>query len=642
MSWESLKSLSRCIFLGRSSLRRLAVLAVFFLLVLGLFLVYRFLVGGGRGPVRAPVNVSVATSTGNVSVVDSDGDGIPDDVERVYGTDPYRPNYLFAYALGKLPVEEALLFKNVEDFNDSSRGLVDLYASLPREKRGSIDVAMLLGQILSDNIVCEAERRLFEAKFVNPSRLEIVGLNWTPTRVVLDKVYDINVTFTARDDKTPIAYAELRFIPVEYYYMIEKYGMRPEDYPKVFPPEKERVYNLTPIDGKFDGLEEKFSVQIKDIVGGREYKIVALVRDLAGNEHRAELDLPYIRQYENFGKVLFDKGVIVMAVYLPFDMSSIPRKDDDPLLGRYDTISDIVLMKHVDWATGYGVNVFLLDSQNHWWPGVMVKVFTICRALLSTGQVKVAWLMGPSIRHFTYGKQSGDIPEWAIDLSLPRNNETFIWFVQMLMRFADNENYLRIDGKPVLYIWDEGAFFNQAGTYRAVKAMFGDKLYIIADWFPRIPTMPSDEYFQFVLKKYRGDGLRVVDAFTGWIGLHQVGLNTEEYVNKYEFYYAKQLDAWYWFTKDWGKDFIVTVAPGFDNSYSWGGPQVPLPRGADLFKKRLEIALKYLDPRLPILKIDTWNDWGEWSYFEPTVKEGFAYLETLKSLLEEYIENRRG
>jgi hypothetical protein len=58
------------------------------------------------------------------------------------------------------------------------------------------------------------ERRLFEAKFVNPSRLEIIGLNWTPTRVVLDKIYDINVSFTARDDKTPIAYAELRFMRV--------------------------------------------------------------------------------------------------------------------------------------------------------------------------------------------------------------------------------------------------------------------------------------------------------------------------------------------------------------------------------------------------------------------------------------------
>jgi hypothetical protein len=171
-----------------------------------------------------------------------------------------------------------------EDFNESSRGLVDLYASLPKEKRGSIDVAMLLGQVLSDNAVSEAERRLFDDRLVNPTKPEIVGLNWTPTRVVLDKVYDINVSFTARDDKTPVAYAELRFIPVEYYYMVEKYGMRTEDYPKVFPPDKERDFILTPVDGKFDSLEERFSIPIKDIVGGREYRIVVLVRDKAGNE----------------------------------------------------------------------------------------------------------------------------------------------------------------------------------------------------------------------------------------------------------------------------------------------------------------------------------------------------------------------
>jgi hypothetical protein len=31
-----------------------------------------------------------------------------------------------------------------------------------------------------------------------------------------------------------------------------------------------------------------------------------------------------------------------MSGYEPFDMSGIPRKDDDPLLGRYDTLYDIV------------------------------------------------------------------------------------------------------------------------------------------------------------------------------------------------------------------------------------------------------------------------------------------------------------
>ncbi|RZN58812.1 MAG: hypothetical protein DSO07_11860, partial [Thermoproteota archaeon] len=215
---------------------------------------------------------------------DSDGDGIPDYKEKEYGTDPNKPNYLLAYALKKLPESEALRFKDVENFNESSKGFVDLYASLPQDKRSSKEVNELLDKILSDNVIDDYEKNLFDDRFVNPTLPTIDNLNWTPTRENLDKIYDINVTFVAKDDKTPISYAELRFVPVEYTYMIEKYGMRPEDYPKVFPPDKERNIILTPVDGKFDSLEERFSVPIKDIVGGREYKIVALVRDSAGNE----------------------------------------------------------------------------------------------------------------------------------------------------------------------------------------------------------------------------------------------------------------------------------------------------------------------------------------------------------------------
>jgi len=90
----------------------------------------------------------------------------------------------------------------------------------------------LLDNIFSDNRVDEIEKNLFDNRFVNPSLPSIDNLSWNPTRENLDKIYDINVTFIARDDKTPISYAELHFIPVEYYYMIEKYGMKAEDYPK--------------------------------------------------------------------------------------------------------------------------------------------------------------------------------------------------------------------------------------------------------------------------------------------------------------------------------------------------------------------------------------------------------------------------
>ena len=627
-----------------TSLSKILLISIIVILLLGGIIVYYLSITVTKTIIETTTITETKTITTTI-FLDTDGDGIPNYKEREYGTDPNKPNYLLAYALKKLPEQEALKFKNVENFNESSKTFVDYYVSLPENVRISKEVNELLNQILSDNIIDELEKNLFYDKFVFPNLPLIFNLEWIPTRVVLDKIYDINVTFTAKDDNTPIAYAELRFIPVEYNYM---YGMKPEDYPKLFPPDNERIYVLTPIDGKFDSLEERFSVSITDIVGGKEYEIVVLIKDLAGNERVQRVKIPYIRQYENLGKVLYEKGIIVMSIYLPFDMSGIPRKDDDPLLGRYDTLYDIVLIKHVDWATGHGINTFILDSQNHWWSSssMLYKVFSICEKLLSFNQIKVAWLMGPSPRDFIYGKHGEEIPEWAIDLKIPKNNETFLTFVKTLMQpyIVNNQNYLKIDGKPVLYIWDEGAFFNQESTYLAVKKLLieetGNEAYIVAEWMPRIPTLPSDKYVQFLLQKYRGAGLKIVDAFTSWIGFHNVGIDTKEYVDRYEYYYEKQLEAWRDFTKKWNKDFIVSLTPGFDNSYSWGGPQIPLPRGVQKFEERLKIAIKYLDNKRPILKIDTWNDWGEWSYIEPSRNEGFSYLEILKFILINiYIKN---
>ena len=39
-------------------------------------------------------------------------------------------------------------------------------------------------------------------------------------------------------------------------------------------------------------------------------------------------------------------------------------KDDyTPLLGRYDTLDDIVRWKHIDWAGYTGINVFFIDGE---------------------------------------------------------------------------------------------------------------------------------------------------------------------------------------------------------------------------------------------------------------------------------------
>ena len=375
---------------------------------------------------------------------DSDGDGIPDIKEREYGTDPNKHNYLLAYALKKLPENEALKFKNIENFNESSRGLVDLYANLSQDKRSSKEISELLNRILSDDRIDEVERNLFDDKFVNPTLPSIDNLSWVPVRENLDKIYDINVTFVARDDKTSIAYAELRIIPVEYTYIIEKYGMRPEDYPKVFPPDKERDFILTPVDGKFDSLEEKFLVSIKDIVGGREYKIVALVRDLAGNEHRAELDLPYIRQYENFGKQLYNKGIIVGASYYlwwgPEYWSHNSPLVLQPLLGWYDSTDPIVISKQIDIFTGYGVNVLFIswsgrEYENTYYNDRRLKYIFLKNPLITN--VKFA------ILYETHGRLTKD-KDGLIDLNNDTNKRIFMEdFIYLAQNYFSHPSYLR-------------------------------------------------------------------------------------------------------------------------------------------------------------------------------------------------------
>jgi len=132
--------------------------------------------------------------------------------------------------------------------------------------------------------------------------------------------------------------------------------MRHEDYPLVFPLEETRVVKPVP-----RGLErEVFNIEFKDIVGGREYEVMVLLKDTTRNERIEKIKTPYIRQFENIVRRLYANGVIVSAAYMPWDMRGLAeyRLPDRLLLGLYDALDDVVQWKHIDWATGHGINVF--------------------------------------------------------------------------------------------------------------------------------------------------------------------------------------------------------------------------------------------------------------------------------------------
>ena len=196
----------------------------------------------------------------------------------------------------------------------------------------------------------------------------IKSLDYTPARVVNDKIYDLNVSQVVISPLNTLKEVEVRLIPVEYEYFITRYGMRREDYPLVFPREETRVVKLNP-----KGLEkEVLKVDFKDLRGGREYIVKAVAKDVANSTNSEERKTSYIREFENIAPL---EDIIVIADYYtsyekPSDPGNHWYNDKgqrahiyDPLLGEYASGDPIVISKHIDWATGHGIDAFSVS----WW-----------------------------------------------------------------------------------------------------------------------------------------------------------------------------------------------------------------------------------------------------------------------------------
>jgi hypothetical protein len=393
----------------------------------------------------------------------------------------------------------------------------------------------------------------------------VTSINWTPTRVILDKVYDINVSFTAIDDENPIAYAELHFVPVEYYYMVEKYGMRPEDYPKVFPPDRERVFVLTPVDGKFDSLKEEFSVQIRDIVGGREYKIVALVKDLAGNEKIVEVKTPYIRQFENVAKA---DDILVVTSYMPWytDPKWVTEHNfrGYPLLGAYNVRDPIIIYKHADWATGHGIDAFLMN-----WNGADKSGDENIKYIMETlkdfkGSPKIGILWGPHPQVMTVSEDG------KYDMNYLPNKEEFLREMDYLATiFMKNPNYLTTnDGRPIIYFYESKALKGDIPQLildaRNIIRGKVNNPFIIGDEIGWLFTYPEDWL------KIEGNSLTRLlsfDAISDWAG--SIDRSKQEYIDNYETYLDILYNRWSSFLRNYNTIFVGSAITGF-----WYNPNI--------------------------------------------------------------------
>jgi hypothetical protein len=426
---------------------------------------------------------------------------------------------------------------------------------------------------------------------------------------------------------------EVMLIPEEYRYFITKYGMREEDYYKVFPKEEVRSVKIKP-----RNLErEMFSVDFEDLKGGREYIVKARVEDVAGNEKIVEVKTPYIRQFENLGKELYEKGIIVAGSYYlwwgPEYWSHNSPLTLKPLLGWYDSTDQMVITKHIDIFTGYGINVFFVswsgryDEPTYYHDRRLKDIF-INNSLIS--DVKFV------ILYETHGRLKKD-KDGFVDLNDEENKKKFIEDFEYLSKnYFSHHSYLKVGGRPVVYIYDTPVFTLKTKNVEDVLNEMRNRVKILPGYDIYIVSSEVNRWFDPTEFKTQ-ERLKLFECNSDWAAQYGGTIGVDDwFMDNYDENVFKVYKEYSKVLIDLRKDFMPSVIPGFRDvrKQTYTTPHIIVERNVERFAKRLKDALSTTHPHLRLIRFDTLNDHHENTQIEPTASEGYRFLEAAVQILK--------
>ena len=296
-----------------------------------------------------------------------------------------------------------------------------------------------------------------------------------------------------------------------------------------------------------------------------------------------------------------------------------------PLLGFYDDSLPEVNDWHIKWALEHGISFFCFDW--YWNAGEHRLLRTLERGFLKS---RYCHLMKFCIHWCNHGL------DWRGRRWRSPTDEDFqpAALVEMTEYLADNyfslPNYLTIDGRPVLVIWDwkrlVQANGGPIGFARALEEMNGalrskglKDLYVVA-------VGGGKDLQEAGLSAVTGYGYYGTDYDSKyeWRGGHSIPY--EEMVKHYE-------TTWRSITQQDGLPYMLAIGSNWDNRPRAGeNAAVITGKTPEKFSLMCESSLKYIDKRVNMAIIEAWNEWGEGSFIEPDQEWGFAFLDVVRDV----------
>ncbi|MBC7958290.1 MAG: glycoside hydrolase family 99-like domain-containing protein [Vallitaleaceae bacterium] len=316
-----------------------------------------------------------------------------------------------------------------------------------------------------------------------------------------------------------------------------------------------------------------------------------------------------------------------------------PRK---PLWGYVNEADPNVMEMQINAAADYGVNVFIYD----WYWYDRRPFLENC---LNDGYLKAK--NNDKVKFYLMWANHNVNHTW--DIRLSHMQDTIIWDAavdrtefeiiadRVIEKYFKHPSYYTIDGKPVFMIYDLGNLIKGLGGAEATKDAFV--------WFRNravqagLPGLHLQATIwgemNFNLSGVDSDATATTSEVTKLLGFDSI--------SHYQFCHFVDIDRDYNeimkdVVKEWSRietnfdiPYFPHISVGWDNNprFIEFRPGVVTNNTPENIQKALEKAKAYADAhqeQVPLITINSWNEWTETSYLQPDDLYGYGYLEAVK------------
>lgn len=313
-----------------------------------------------------------------------------------------------------------------------------------------------------------------------------------------------------------------------------------------------------------------------------------------------------------------------------------------PLWGPVDEASPAVMEMQINEALRHNVNVFIYDW--YWYDRRPFLEQCLDEGFLgapNNTEMKFYLMWANHDAGYTWDKRQSGLDEIIWYGSQPRS-EFDIICRRVIDKYFTRPNYYKINGCPVFMIYDAMNLVRGLGDIEKTKDALGYFRSLTKEaGFP-------DLHLQMTVYSEHAANVSGVDSKHDGSFLDLVKLLGFDSVTHYQFAHLTDCDRDYLdilpdMAKEWERlrtEYPVPYYPhitvGWDNNprHRFLTRPIMTNNTPENFKKGLRMAKEYADKYndVPLITINSWNEWTEMSYLEPDDVYGYGYLEAVRDV----------